>query len=115
MTLKSIQPDDWPDRIHANKAVIRFPNGVESGNWQTKPADDTCEYVRALPAAPAEDVRAGAQAQDLCPECKEPSSWGDEACPMCLDRREEQTGRDLRAQERTRRVKPRALINEAKP
>jgi hypothetical protein len=61
MTLKSIQPDDWPDRIHANKAVIRFPNGVESGNWQTKPADDTCEYVRALPAAPAEDVRAGAR------------------------------------------------------
>lgn len=60
MTLKSIQPDDWPDRIHANKAVIRFPNGVESGNWQTKPADDTCEYVRALPAASAEDVRAGA-------------------------------------------------------
>ena len=51
MTLKSIRPYDWPERIHVHKAVVRFPNGIESGNWQTKPDDDTCEYVRALPSA----------------------------------------------------------------
>jgi len=48
--LKSLKSDGWPDRIHAGKAVIRFPDGTESGNWYSRPSlndDRTTEYTRA--------------------------------------------------------------------
>jgi hypothetical protein len=45
--LKSVRPDDWPQEIHVHRAVIRLPNGIESGNWQTKPdGDKTLRFVR---------------------------------------------------------------------
>ena len=54
--LKSIKPEEWPERFYAGKAVVRFPNGVESGSWYSKPeerGEATREYVRADIAARA--------------------------------------------------------------
>lgn len=48
--LKALNPEDWPDRIHVGKAVVRFPNGTESGSWYDRPlvdVDPTSEYIRA--------------------------------------------------------------------
>lgn len=48
--LKSVKPEGWPERLYGGKAVVRFPSGVESGNWYSKPdvgGDQTREYIRA--------------------------------------------------------------------
>lgn len=46
--IKSVWGDKiFPKTVHVDQAVIRFPNGVESGNWQTRPTDDTREYILA--------------------------------------------------------------------
>lgn len=55
--LKSVRPDAWPDLIHAGKAVVRFPNGIESGSWYNRTNDEgdkTAEYIRRDPAVLAE-------------------------------------------------------------
>ena len=47
--LRSAEPDDWPETVHVGKAVVRFPNGVESGSWYSKPNDEdkTVPFARA--------------------------------------------------------------------
>lgn len=53
-TLKSVRPDDWPERLNAGKAVVRFPSGIESGSWYSRPdVEKTREYIRADLATPA--------------------------------------------------------------
>lgn len=66
--LKSVRPDDWPDLINAGKAVVRFPNGIESGSWYNRPNDNgdkTAEYIRRDPAVLAELPEVRALADDL--------------------------------------------------
>lgn len=49
----ALKPDDWPETIHVGKAVIRFPSGVESGNWYSKPdkGEKTIPFARAAQSA----------------------------------------------------------------
>lgn len=45
--LQALNPDDWSEEIHAEKAVIRFPNGVLSGGWQSQEDEGkTKPYLR---------------------------------------------------------------------
>lgn len=57
--LQALKPDGWPETVHVGKAVIRFPNGVESGNWYSKPddGDKTMPFARAdLAPTPQDDA-----------------------------------------------------------
>ena len=56
--LKSIVNEKLhPETIHAEAAVIRFPNGTVSGNWRNKAGDNTAEYRRADLCDPTQDER----------------------------------------------------------
>ncbi|MDE2342108.1 MAG: hypothetical protein KGL63_01730 [Betaproteobacteria bacterium] len=45
--LATARRDDFEQEIFAAKAILRFPNGVLSGSWESKPSDQTMRYVRA--------------------------------------------------------------------
>lgn len=76
--LKSLRPDGWPDCINAGKAVVRFPNGTESGSWYSRPSDDgdkTAAYVRRDPAvlAALPEVQAMIRAEtERCAKIADP-------------------------------------------
>lgn len=44
--LRAINPDGWPTEVFAGKACVRFPNGIQSGNWQSRGDDSHIRYVR---------------------------------------------------------------------
>jgi hypothetical protein len=60
--LKAVKSDDWPETIHARKAVVRFPNGLESGHWQSRHDANTAEYTRT-DTIPVELAQALARAE----------------------------------------------------
>jgi hypothetical protein len=84
--LKSLKPDAWPDTIHAHKAVIRFPNGVESGNWQSKPDEKSAEYTRSdlIPALIDEAV---AREREACAKEADKRDFGIEESPIDMNAR----------------------------
>ena len=82
MTLKSVKPDEWPERLYGGKAVVRFPNGVESGSWYSTPdarGEHTREYVRADLARPTPLAEALATIARLEGERDALRNWRSEA------------------------------------
>lgn len=57
--LKALSPDDWPDEVFVGKAVLRFPNGIESGNWQSQEDAKHIRYTRAQPQPDPSAYAAG--------------------------------------------------------
>lgn len=70
----------WPDKANLHQAVIRFPTGMEGGNWQSRSDETTREYTRtdlvraevdALVAAAYEAAAAEAAGEVAAHGCAE--------------------------------------------